>query len=502
MIMASPTAVSHCGKITAMPLKICFASAEVTPFAKAGGLADVSGALLKYLHADGHDVRLFMPGYSSIQREGLEIYPVDFLSNLSLTLGSYRYDFSVSTAQLPGSSTFVYLVDCPAAFHRPSIYTLDADEHRRFLLLTHAAFICCQRMAFAPQIMHFNDWHTAAGTLLMRSTYAWDRLFQGARSVLTVHNIGYQGIISSAVHAEVLPGGPITMFDAADFAAGRINLLRTGLAYADRITTVSPTYARELRTAEYGMGLEGLLRKRTDAIVGILNGVDYDEWDPRRDHYVTPHYGANQLGTKSDIKEQFLQRINLANGTRIALIGIVSRLATQKGFDLLIDCMPRLLQAREFNLVVLGTGEPRYENFFTELQRRFPARVHFERRYSDELAHWIEAASDMFLMPSRYEPCGLNQMYSMRYGTVPIVRRTGGLADSVQHFDADSGSGTGIVFNDYNADGVTWAINTALDLYQNRGAWRRLMQNGMAQDYSWSRQVHGYIELYDSLVQA
>jgi starch synthase len=357
-------------------------------------------------------------------------------------------------------------------------------------------------MAFAPQIMHFNDWHTAAGTLLMRATYGWDQLFQAARSVLTVHNIGYQGILSSTAHAEVLPGGPVSMLDQADFAAGRINLLRTGLAYADRITTVSPTYARELRTAEYGMGMETLLRKRADAIVGILNGVDYDEWDPRRDRYVSQHYGANQLGVKAEIKDEFLQRIKLGSGARTALIGIVSRLATQKGFDLLFDCMPVLLRAREFNLVVLGTGEPRYEEFFTELQRRFPERVHFERRYSDELAHWIEAASDMFLMPSRYEPCGLNQMYSMRYGTVPIVRRTGGLADSVQHFDPATGAGTGIVFNDYNAEAVTWALTTALDLYQNKGQWRRLMQNGMAQDYSWSRQVRGYVELYESMVQA
>src|SRR6204780_2899251 len=485
-----------------MPLKICFASAEVSPFAKAGGLADVSGALLKYLHADGHDVRLFMPGYSSIQREGLEIYPVDSLRELSVTLGTHRYDFSVSTAQLPDSSAFVYLVDCPALFNRPTLYTEDADEHRRFLVLTHAAFIRCQRMAFAPQIMHFNDWHTAAGALLLRSAYAWDRLFEASRSVLTVHNIGYQGILSSALHAEVLPGGPVSMLDAVDFAAGRINLLRTGLAYADRITTVSPTYARELRTDEYGMGMETLLRKRTDAIVGILNGVDYDEWDPRRDRYVSQHYGANQLGVKAEIKDEFLQRIQLAGGPRTALIGIVSRLATQKGFDLLFESLPLLLQAREFNLAVLGTGEPRYENFFSGLQRRFPARVHFELRYSDELAHWIEAASDMFLMPSRYEPGGLNQMYSMRYGTVPIVRRTGGLADSVQHFDANTGTGTGIVFNDYNAEAVTWALNTALDLYQNKGAWRRLMQNGMAQDYSWSRQVRGYVEMYESLVQA
>jgi starch synthase len=484
-----------------MPLKICFASAEVTPLAKAGGLADVSGALLKYLHADGHDVRLFMPGYSSIQREGLEIRPVASLRELSVTLGSHRYDFSVSTAQLADSSALVYLVDCPAVFNRPSLYTSDADEHRRFLVLTHAAFIGCQRMAFAPQIMHFNDWHTAAGPLLLRSGYAWDRLFQSARSVLTVHNIGYQGIVSSTVHAEVLHGAPLSMLDAADYAAGSINLLKTGLTYADRITTVSPTYARELRTAEYGMGMETLLRRRTDAIVGILNGVDYDEWDPRHDRYVSQHYGANQLGVKAEIKDEFLQRIRLKSGQRTALIGIVSRLAAQKGFDLLFESLPLLLQTRELNLVVLGTGEPRYENFFTALQRRFPSRVHFERRYSDELAHWIEAASDMFLMPSRYEPCGLNQMYSLRYGTVPIVRRTGGLADSVQHFDVATGTGTGIVFNDYNAEAVTWALNTALDWYQNKGTWRRLMQNGMAQDFSWSRQVRGYVELYESIVR-
>ncbi|HEY1724195.1 MAG TPA: glycogen synthase [Steroidobacteraceae bacterium] len=484
-----------------MPLKICFASAEVTPFAKAGGLADVSGALLKYLHADGHDVRLFMPGYSSIQRERLEIHPVVELQDLPLTLGTHHYQFSVSRARVPDSDAFVYLVECPAVFNRPALYTLDADEHRRFLVLTHAAFLCCQRMAFAPQIMHFNDWHTAAGTLLMRYTYAWDRLFQSARSVLTIHNIGYQGIIDRALHDDVLPGGSVSMFDQTDLAAGRINLLRTGLSYADRITTVSPTYAHELCTAEYGMGMETTLRTRGDAIVGILNGVDYDEWDPRRDRYLPARYGANQLGVKAEIKQQFLQRLNLSNGERTALLGIVSRLATQKGFDLLFEALPALLRSREFNLAVLGTGEPRYEDFFQRLQREFPARVHFERRYSDEIAHWIEAASDMFLMPSRYEPCGLNQMYSLRYGTVPIVRRTGGLADSVQHFEPATGSGTGIVFNDYDAAAVIWAVNTALDLYQNKGGWRRLMQNGMAEDFSWSRQVRGYTELYESIVQ-
>jgi starch synthase len=482
-----------------MSLRICFATAEMTPFAKAGGLADVSGALLKYLHADGHDIRLFMPAYSNIALNGIEVRPVEFLQNLWVQLGTYRYDFSVLTARLPGSDAFAYLIDCPACFHRGALYTNGPDEHRRFLVLTHAAFICCQYMGFAPEIMHFNDWHTAAGTLLLRSTYAWDRLFANTRSVLTVHNIGYQGDVGAGAADEILPGGPHGLLNVGGLDHGHINLLRTGLSYADLITTVSPTYAREIQTADYGMGLQDLLRARRDAVVGILNGVDYDDWDPRRDRYLPRHYGANQLGVKAELKQEFLQRLHLSSGTRTALIGIVTRLATQKGFDLLLEALPPLLQARDFILVTLGSGERRYEDFFSSLQRRFPARVHFHRGYSDPLAHWIEAASDLFLMPSHYEPCGLNQMYSLRYGTVPIVRRTGGLADSVQHFDRASGQGTGVVFNDYDVSGVTWGVNTALDLYKEKTLWRRLVQNAMAQDFSWDKQVQHYVETYERL---
>jgi len=291
------------------------------------------------------------------------------------------------------------------------------------------------------------------------------------------------------------------MLDPSELAAGRINLLRTGVAHADLITTVSPTYAREIQTAEYGMGLEGLLRARAGSLVGILNGVDYDEWDPRRDHYLPRHYGPRQLGVKASLQQEFLQRLRLPGARRAALIGIVSRLASQKGFDLLPASLPRLLSQRDFNLVALGSGEREYEQFFSTLQQRHPQRVHFHRGYSDELAHWIEAASDMFLMPSRYEPCGLNQMYSLRYGTVPIVRRTGGLADSVRQFEPATGEGTGVVFNDYDEQGISWALNTALDLYQNRYMWWRLIQNGMAQDFSWSRQVPRYVQVYEQLLQ-
>jgi len=484
-----------------MPLQICSISAEMTPFAKAGGLADVSGALVKYLHAAGHDIRLFLPGYSSIRREGLERYPVAFLQDVPVRIGAHDFSFSVETVRLPGSQAFVYLIDCPAMFARPTLYTQDPDEYRRFLLLTHAAFLCCQRMGFAPQILHCNDWHTAMAPLWLRSIYRWDALFARTRSVMTIHNIGYQGVVGAVAGGELLAGAGVELLHQEELRTGRINMLRHGLLYADLLTTVSPSYAREIQTAEYGLGLEDTLRARSGALLGILNGVDYEEWDPRVDGWLPRHYGAAQLGIKAGLKEEFLTRVGLHAAERRPLIGMVSRLATQKGFDLLITALPKLLASRDFNLTVLGTGETPYETFFTQLAKQHPGRVYFKRGYSDELAHWIEAASDMFLMPSRYEPCGLNQMYSLRYGTVPIVRRTGGLADSVQHVDVTAGTGTGVVFNDYNEVAVSWAIGYALDLYQQKGAWRRLVQAGMAQDFSWNRQVQRYVEAYERLAQ-
>jgi starch synthase len=483
-----------------MALRICFVSAEMTPLAKAGGLADVAGALVKYLHGAGHDIRLFMPGYAQIKLAGLEHHPVAFLQDVPVRIGTYAYSFSVETVKLPGSEAWVYLIDCPELYARPTLYTQDIDEHRRYLLLTHAAFLCCQRMGFAPHILHCNDWHTAMAPMWLRSIYRWDKLFASTRSVMTIHNIGYQGVVGVDAAAEVLAGCGRELLHQDDLRAGRINMLRHGLLYADLLSTVSPTYAREIRGAEYGLGLEDTLRARSGELLGILNGVDYEEWDPRNDRYLPRHFGANQLGIKSGLKDQLLERLGLQRAERRPLLGVVSRLAMQKGFDLLMQALPPLLAQREFNLVVLGNGEPRYEAFFAKLQQQHAGRVHFHRGYSDELAHWIEAAGDLFLMPSRYEPCGLNQMYSLRYGTVPIVRRTGGLADSVQHFDPGTGTGTGVVFNDYNPGAASWAIGYALDLYQQKGAWRRLVQNGMAQDFSWHRQVQRYVEAYDRLV--
>jgi starch synthase len=483
-----------------MPLRICFLASEVAPLAKTGGLADVAGALTKYLHAAGHDVRLFMPLHRSIARSTLVRWPVEFLQEVPLSLGGHRLQFSVFAATLPDSQAPVYLIDCPALFDRETLYGNAPDEHLRYILLTHAALMCCQRMAFSPQIFHCNDWHTGLGPLLLRTVYSWDRLFQATRSVMTIHNIGYQGVFPASLAADSGLEGWQHWLDHGERSAGRVNMLREGIVHAHHITTVSPTYAREIQTPEYGWGMDGILRVRSTHLSGILNGVDYEEWDPRRDRYLPEHYGANQLGVKARLKQQLAERLKIRAQARTPLLGIVSRLTAQKGFDLLFEALPRLLQREDFALAVLGSGDARYERFFAGLAEQWPERIAFHRGYSEELSHWIEAACDIFLMPSQYEPCGLNQMYSLRYGTVPVVRRTGGLADSVQQFDPVTRQGTGIVFNDFDVGGITWGLQTALTLYPQRALWRRLVQNAMAQDFSWRRQVGEYVALYERLL--
>ena len=486
-----------------MPEKfaVCLLASEVEPLSKTGGLADVAGALTRYLHGAGHDVRLFTPAYDSIDRAAWSAEPVPGLTQIPLALGPHSFEFSVLRAVLPQDAP-VFLIDCPPLYARGTIYTSDADEHLRYLLLTRAALTACQRLRFAPQIIHCNDWHTGFAPLYLRTLYADEALFARARSVLTIHNIGYQGIFAATEVADLgLPPAGQRLLYQPELAAGRINALRHGILYADTINTVSPTHAREICSDEYGMGLQDSLRERAaqGAVSGILNGVDYTEWDPRHDRYLPLHFDSDSLAVKAQLKRQLLARRALEPATAVPLAGMVSRLAVQKGIELMFDALPRVLAARELSLVVLGSGEPRYERFFSELAQRFPGRVSYQRGYDDELAHWIEAGSDMFLMPSRYEPCGLNQMYSLRYGTVPIVRRTGGLADSVEDYDAASGRGTGIVFNDFDSGALTWALNTALDLYAQRASWARMVRNGMQCDFSWQHQGAQYLGLYARL---
>ncbi len=483
-----------------MPMRVCFLTAEISPFAKTGGLGDVSAALTRYLAQRGHDVRVFVPLHGQMELQGVDRRPVEGLQGMTVQVGGREFRYDVHTAREPESDFWIHLIDCPAIFDRPRIYSDAPDEHVRYLMLTRAALDCCQRMAFAPQIVHCNDWHTAFAPLLLRSAYAWDQaVFGRTRSVLTIHNIGYQGAFSAAQAADVGPGVPVEMLHQGDLGEGRVNPMRHGIQYAHAVTTVSPTYAYEIRTPEGGCGLDADLRARGDAVSGILNGVDYDEWNPATDHYVPYRYDATNLAGKARNKEALLDLLRMPAAATTPLIGMVTRLTRQKGIDLLFDTLPELLATRELRFVALGSGEPHYERFMHSLQERFPGKAVYYSGYSEELAHFIEAAADMFLMPSLYEPCGLNQMYSLKYGTVPIVRRTGGLADSVRHFDPATGTGTGIVFNDYDAGGVRWALATALEWFGWPSVWRRMVLNGMREDFSWDTQGARYEDLYRRL---
>jgi starch synthase len=479
-------------------MRICFIASEVAPFAKTGGLADVAGVLPKHLQALGHDVRVFMPLYSSIGKGASNATTVEAVQNAPLSLGPHSYRFSILETRLAESTVPLYFVHCPEAYDRASLYTQGPDEHLRFLILQRAALETCQRLGFAPDIVHCNDWHTGLVPVMLKSLYAWDRLFAQTRSVMSIHNIGYQGIFPQHTVHEI--GGEVRWLLAAESQwGGPINWLREGVRNAHRVTTVSPTYAQEICTPLGGHGLDADLRSRGDGVVGILNGVDYREWNPATDRYLKHPFSPQDLSGKSATKRALLDWLNLHVASTTPLIGLVSRLTVQKGFDLLFDTLPEILATRDVALVALGSGESHYEQFFTGLQRRFAERVVFHRGYHDELSHLIEAASDMFLMPSMYEPCGLNQMYSLRYGTVPIVRKTGGLADSVQMWDPQTRQGTGIVFNDYDRAGMRWAIHTALDLYKDREAWTQMMLNGMAQDFSWEKQAREYVRMYEGL---
>jgi len=477
--------------------KLCFLASEMTPFAKTGGLADVAGALVRELCNAGHDVRAFMPLYGTLRDGPWQLQDVAAVSRVALPIGALHYEFSLRAAAWPGADRTTYFVDCPQMFDRGALYTQDADEYRRFLLFTRAVVESCQRLAFAPDIFHCNDWHTALLPLLLKSAYSWDRLFANSRTVLTIHNIAFQGIMPADAAADLQSGPGEPPLDPEDLAQGFINSLKIGIRFADAVTTVSPTYAREICAGPLGMGLQKALRRRVDGVTGILNGVDYEDWDPRHDRYLTVQYGAGDWRGKLANKRALIAAEGLDIGPAVPLFGMVGRLTEQKGIDLLLQVLPAFLQRSDCALLVLGSGEARYAAFFEMLAGRFPGRVAFHFGFDEARAHLIEAGSDAFLMPSRYEPCGLNQMYSMRYGTIPVVHKTGGLADSVVHFDAATRIGTGCVFKDFDGGAVEWALQTTLDWFADRTLWRRLMQNAMAADFSWRLRIPEYEALYE-----
>jgi starch synthase len=483
------------------PLRILFVTAEMAPLAKTGGLADVSASLPRELASRGHDVRVILPHYGRIRvrHPGLVVEPVPGLINLSFAHGPHRVVFSVGTTRLPGQGASIFLVDCPSLFARDAIYTQDGDEHLRFAVFTRAALEICQRWGWAPDVFHVHDWHAALLPLYLRTIYAWDRLFEGARTLLTIHNLGHQGVFGSGVLPDLGLGGETALLPQDDLGAGRVSFLKTGLLHAHALSTVSPTYAREIQTPEYGFGLDGVLRARSRDLVGILNGIDVETWNPRTDPHLVARYSEKSLHRKELDKQALLEALGLPYSKGVPVVGIVTRLSPQKGIELLYEPIPELLAARDVRFVALGSGGGEYEAFLRSLAERFPGKACFYAGFSEKLAHLIEAGSDFFLMPSRYEPCGLNQMYSLRYGTAPVVRRTGGLADTVTPFDPRTGQGNGFVFEHFTAQGLRWALDQGLATYADARAWRTLQRNAMAGDFSWAHQVPRYEALYAAM---
>jgi starch synthase len=477
-------------------MKVCFVTSECVPFAKTGGLADVSGSLPPALAELGCEVKLFMPLYGSIPviDHGFVFAPE--LRDLPVPVGGRSARVNVWYGKLPGTDVEVYLVDSPHYFHRGGLYTNDPDEDERFLVLQHAAFAVMQRYAWSPDVIHANDWQAALMPVFLRTSYGWDDLFSGTASLLSIHNIGYQGLFGPhGVHKAGLTydlfhdGGPLSHNGAFSF-------LKAGILFASTISTVSETYAHEIQSERHGAGLDAVLRHRGSDLFGIRNGIDTSAWNPASDPHIAANYTADTLDDKLLNKQALLERFGLPYEPDVPVLGIISRLTGQKGFDLLQPILGPLIQEEHVQLVVLGSGEPALEDFFNWAQRAFPERVGVYIGYNDPLAHQIEAGADAFLMPSHYEPCGLNQMYSLAYGTVPIVHRTGGLADTVHDWHEMGGHGNGFSFWDATPHALQTTIKRALSLYRTPAAWRELQRRGMEADFSWTGSAEKYLDLY------
>lgn len=481
-------------------MHIVFAASECVPFAKTGGLADVVGALPPELVKLGHQVTVYLPLYAVVRPHltGLQGGEWKYAVR-SITIPFEYYNRFVGIVD-GGKRNGVqyYFVDCPDLFDRQGLYGTSAGDYpnnwERFGLFCRAVLEATKLLG-VPQIFHVHDWQAALIPIYLRNTYAPDPLLGNAGAVLTIHNAGYQGWFPPQTTERLLfPWALFTMDRVEQF--DRFNFLKGGIVYSDMLTTVSRKYAEEIQTAEFGHDLEGVLSGRAADLRGILNGVDYAQWDPATDGYLAAHYTANVLTGKRECRTDLLHAFGLESvNPATPVLGIVSRFATQKGLDILAGIADELM-LRDVAVVVLGSGESYYENFFREWAVRRPDRVSVQIRYDEPLAHKVEAGSDIFLMPSRYEPSGLNQMYSLRYGAVPVVRATGGLEDTIEEWNPEQGSGTGFKFYGYEPRDFLAAIDRALTAFQDKKSWQRLMRNGMVKNYSWTQPARLYAEVY------
>ena len=490
------------------PQRVLMLGSEALPFAKTGGLADVLGALPLALGRLGWDVTLALPRYKLSTAAGVAGgrdlgAPSE---RFSLTLGGYAREVGFYEVSI-GDGARALLIDCPDLYDREGLYGVDStdysDNARRFAMLVRAALEYVGRRSDPPSIIHAHDWQTGLAPVYLRTLYASHPVIGGTPTVFTIHNLAYQGLFEADWLPRLDLPWELNAMDRLEYW-GRISFLKGGITEADAITTVSPRYAREIQTPAFGFGFDGILRQRSADLFGILNGIDTTLWDPARDVYLPKPFDAADLSGKAAAKREVLGRYSLADdpgAMRRPLVGMISRMIDQKGLDLvaaIADTLPRL----DATFVVLGTGEARYQDMWTDLAAAHPGRIGARIGFDEGLAHLVEGGADIFLMPSRFEPCGLNQMYSLRYGTVPVVRAVGGLADTVTDYDPRSKRSTGFVFEPYTSASLLEALERAIAVYGQPERWRALQAAGMAQDHSWDRSAREYVKIYERVLRA
>jgi starch synthase len=474
-------------------MRILFVASEALPYAKTGGLADVIEALPRALVKLGHEVAVFLPKYHGVEANSVEMISMTIPQGARL-----RFPAILNGGVHRGVRYF--FLDDPFYYDREGIYGNKNHEYpdngERFTEFSRAAIELAKQI-WMPDLMHCHDWQTAMVPVLLRTSYGDDPAMRDMPVIFTIHNMGYHGIFPRDVLDRA--GIPTAVFHPGGIEFfGNVNFLKGGLVYSDFLTTVSRKYAEEIQTSEFGFGLEGVVRMRADRLTGILNGVDYSIWSPERDTLIPEKYSAKNLAGKRNCKLALLDEFKLLKDvSQRPVLGIVSRFVDQKGFDLIARVAREIVQ-EDVLLAAVGTGERKYEELFRALAADFPGRVGIVIGYDNRLAHLVEAGSDIFLMPSRYEPCGLNQIYSLRYGTVPVVRATGGLDDTIESFDLEHGTGTGFKFWEYSGGALLHAIRQALHNYSDEGVWRRIQLNGMAKDFSWNTSAAEYAKLYEA----
>lgn len=486
--------------MTERKLSILMVAAEAHPLAKVGGLADVMGALPRALCDQGHDVRIALPFYKSIRDKiqapsrvkGAELYDV--------ALGDRTFPARAWKTKLPDSKVEVYLIESSDFFDRGGIYTDPTtgeaykDDADRFTFFSRAVLRLIKLGDFKPDIVHCHDHQTGFIPAWVKYPAAASGLPSGIRTIFTIHNLAYQGSHPREVAFKAGFGEEMLAPGLGIEHNGSVNMMKAGIFFADKITAVSPTYAKEIQTPEFGYGLEGVLRSRAKNLVGILNGADYGVWNPEHDSFLSCKFSVQKIHGKQKCRWHLLERLNLKIGAEAPLVGIVSRLVAQKGFDILSEAFDRLMDLG-FAFVILGLGEKRYQDALAGIASRHPGKVSLNLAFDEQLAHQIEAGCDMFLMPSRYEPCGLNQMYSMKYGTIPVVRATGGLADTVVDF-AEGDTSTGFAFREYSSEALVKTMARARKAFKDKDAWPGMIKRAMSQDFSWDRAAASYTELY------